>query len=406
MPKYFGKVLIANRGEIAVRAIRSLKELGIRTVAIYSEADKGALHRYLADEAYLVGGPRPEDSYLNIDNVIRVAKKCGAEAIYPGYGFLSQNPYFVKRCEEEGLTFIGPPVRIHEFVSNKVRAKKHLYEKGIPVIPGPLDPLRNVDEALKEAEKLGYPIILKPVFGGGGIGMKVCLNERELRDYFDSLSKISEGAFGAGELYIEKFFPQARHLEVQILADHNGNVIHLYERECTLQRRFQKVVEEAPSPALNDEGREELLRLGVRVAKLVKYVNVGTVEFIYVPTTGDFYFMELNARIQVEHPVTEAITGVDIVKEQVKIASGEGLNLGKVSKVGHAFEVRVYAEDPFDNFKPCPGVISHYIPPGGPWVRVDSGVYPGYEMPPYYDPLIAKLVTWGKNRLEALNRMR
>ena len=407
MAKPFGKVLIADRGEIAVRAIRSLKEMGLRTVAIYSSADERALHRYLADESYFVGGPRPEESYLNVEGIIKVAKRSGAEAIYPGYGFLSQNPTFVKRCEEEGLTFIGPPARVHELVSNKVEAKRLLAENGIPVVPGPLRELRDIEDALRESERLGYPVILKPVFGGGGIGMRVCNDAEELRAYFEGLSKLAKAAFGKGSLFVEKFYPEARHLEVQVLADGRGDVVHLYERECTIQRRFQKVVEEAPSPALDDELREKLLALGTRVAELVRYVSAGTAEFIYLPEERVFYFIELNARIQVEHPVTEAITGIDIVKEQVRVASGEPLSVSQeeVRASGHAFEARIYAEDPFEGFKPSPGLVEAYLPPGGPGVRVDSGVYPGYEIPPFYDPLIAKVITWGKDRPDALRRM-
>ncbi|RLF15818.1 MAG: acetyl-CoA carboxylase biotin carboxylase subunit, partial [Thermoprotei archaeon] len=352
----FRKVLVANRGEIAVRIIRALKELGIRSVAIFSDADKDSLHVLMADEAYRVGPPDPKLSYLNIEKIVKIAKDCGAEAIHPGYGFLAQSKEFAERVTEEGLVFIGPPSKIHEIVSDKLAFKAFLGNHGIPVVPGPFKEIETVDEALETAENLGYPVILKPRFGGGGIGMFVCHNADELKKSFMLAARLSDVAFGKRNLYIEKYYPEAKHIEVQILADNHNNVIHLFERECSMQRRFQKVLEEAPSPILDDEKRKRVTSIALRIARLVNYVNAGTVEFIYVPSEDKFYFIELNARIQVEHPITEAITGVDIVKEQLYIAAGYKLNLSQneVEIRGHAIEARIYAEDP-RTLSPSPG---------------------------------------------------
>ena len=401
------KILIANRGEIAVRVIRAARELGIKTVSMYSEADKDSMHRYLADEAYLLKGYEARETYLNIEKIISIAKKSGADAIHPGYGFLSQNPAFVRRVEEEGIIFIGPPARVHEFAGNKVGARKALHEKGFPVVPGSFEPLREAEEAVEVAEEIGYPVILKPVLGGGGVGMKICLDERDLLENFNLLQKLAISAFGSEEMYIEKYYEPVRHIEVQVLGDLKGNVIHLFERECSIQRRFQKIVEEAPSPALDEEKREAITRTAVGIAKAIGYSSAGTVEFIYIPSEEKFYFIELNSRIQVEHPVTEMITGIDIVKEQIVIAeNGEiSIDQDEIFLRGHAFEARIYAEDPSKNFAPAPGRIVSFIPPYGIGVRVDTACYPGCEIPPFYDPMIAKLIVWGRYREEALRRM-
>jgi len=402
------KVLIANRGEIAVRIIKSLRTIGIRSVAIYSSADKSSLHVLLADEAYCIGPPDPLQSYLNIEAIVKVAKKAEVDAVHPGYGFLSQNPKFAERLEEEGIIFIGPPSKVHLFSGDKVGARAFLKENSIPVIPGTFKPVTNIEEGIEVAEKIGYPVILKPRFGGGGTGMFICNNREELEENFKIASKLASSAFGCSELYLERYFPSARHIEVQILADRFGNVIHLFERECSIQRRFQKVLEESPSPALDDDLRIKICETAVRIAKLINYVSAGTVEFLYVPETQQFFFMELNSRIQVEHPVTEMITGVDIVKEQIKIASERPLSYAQedIRARGCAIEVRVYAEDPESDFTPSPGLIEEYLPPKGPWIRVDDCVYPGYEIPPYYDPLVAKVIAWGETRTEAINRLK
>jgi len=403
----FKKVLIANRGEIAVRIIRTLRRLGITSVAIYSDVDRNSLHVLLADEAYRVGPPDPKMSYLNIDKIIEIAKRSGAEAIHPGYGFLAQSKEFAERVAEEGITFIGPSSRIHEIVSDKLAFKRYLSENGIPVVPGPLKSINSLDEALDEAERLGYPVILKPRFGGGGIGMFICHDENEIKRFYNISSKLSDTAFGKSDIYMEKYYPKAKHIEVQVLADHHNNAIHLFERECSMQRRFQKVLEEAPSPAINDEIRERLTYTALKIARLVNYVNAGTVEFIYTPYEEKFYFIELNARIQVEHPVTEEITGVDIVEEQIYIAAGERLSISQneVTVRGHAIEARIYAEDP-KTLNPCPGTINAYLPPSGPGIRVDSYLYSGVEVPSFYDPLIAKVIAWGSDRNAAIDRLR
>lgn len=404
----FDKILIANRGEIAVRIIRSCKELGIQTVAIYSNADRYSLHVLLADEAYSLGSPIPNESYLNIEKIIDIAKRAHVDAIHPGYGFLSQNPEFAKRCEEEDITFIGPPAKVHEFSGDKFNAKRFLKERGIPVIPGSSCVIDNISQALDEADKIGYPIMVKPQFGGGGIGMKVCYSPEDLQSFIEISLKLAFAAFGSTSLYLERYFPNARHIEVQILADKYGNIIHLYERECSIQRRFQKIVEEAPSPALNRELREYVTNLALKIAKAIGYENAGTIEFLYIPDDDKFFFMELNSRIQVEHPVTEMITGVDIVKEQIKIAAGEPLDITQdaITIKGHAIEARIYAEDPLNDFLPSLGTITNYIPPRGIGIRIDDWVYPGIQISEYYDPLIAKLIVWGRDRIEAIARMK
>ena len=403
----FSKVLVANRGEIAVRIIRCLRDMGITSVAVYSTADSRALHVLMADEAYCIGPAEPLKSYLSIDAIIDVAKKADVDAIHPGYGFLSQNPDFVERVEEEGIKFIGPPAKVQRLTGDKVETKRCVSRFGVPIIPGSLDPVKSLDEALSIAKDVGFPVILKPRLGGGGIGMFICRSPDELRENFKHASRLAENAFGVAEIYVEKYFPKAKHIEVQILADEYGNMIHLFERECSVQRRFQKVLEEAPSPSISEDLRRKVTERALRAARAVGYVNAGTVEFLYVPGTEDFYFLEINSRIQVEHPVTEMITGVDIVEAQVRIAEGERLWIRQddVRIRGHAIEARIYAEDPITQV-PSPGRVRVYVVPKGPGVRVDDWIYPGCEIPPYYDPLIAKLIVWAENRFKAIKRLR
>jgi len=403
----FNKLLVANRGEIAVRVIRACREEGVRTVAVYSEADTRSLHRLLADESVLVGGLHPSQSYLNVERIVEAALETEAEAIHPGYGFLAEDPEFAERLEREGIAFVGPPSRVLRLVGNKVEAERIASSTGVPVVPGSPGPVEP-EEALDVAENLGYPVVVKPVWGGGGIGICVVRDELELEGVLEKASKIAGSTFARGEVYLEKHLPKARHVEVQVLADSKGHVIHLYERECSIQRRFQKLVEEAPSPALGEDERERLCELALRVAKAVGYVNAGTIEFLYAPDEREFYFIEVNPRIQVEHPVTEAVTGIDIVKQQMRIAAGGELGLDQedVELRGHAVECRICAEDPLNGFKPSPGVVKLFHPPGGPGVRVDAGIYSGCEVPPFYDPLIFKVITWGSTRREAVWRMR
>ena len=403
----FSKILVANRGEIAVRIIRTAKEMGIKTVAIYSQADYYSLHRYLADEAYYIGKAEPIESYLNIEKIITVAKQSKVDALHPGYGFLSQNPLFVKRCEEEGIVFIGPPSRVHELVGNKLEARKVASSAGVPIVKGSEKPITTKEEALEEAERLGYPVIVKPILGGGGIGMRVYRSENDLLSYFDRMSRLAKYAFGSNEMYLEKYFPKARHIEVQILGLGNKQV-HLYERECSIQRRFQKIVEEAPSPALDSELREKVIGYAIKIANELNYINAGTIEFIYLPDEEEFYFIEVNSRIQVEHPVTEMITGVDIVREQINIAFDRGISFDPSSIVlrGHAIECRIMAEDPRKGFAPSSGLITRYIQPGGQGIRVDSGVYSGYKVPMEYDPLLVKLIAWAEDREVCIRKLR
>lgn len=403
----FKKVLIANRGEIAVRIIRACKELGIRTVAIYSEADRDSLHVKLADESYCVGPPAPNQSYLNIPAIISVAEVAACEAIHPGYGFLAENSKFVEICEEHKIKFIGPSKEAILKMGNKSIAKQTVKKAGVPTIPGSDGNIENEKQALSTADKIGYPVLIKATLGGGGKGMRVASNREELGSFLKTAQREAEAAFGNSEVYLEKFIEDPRHIEVQILGDEKGNIIHLGERDCSIQRRHQKLVEEAPSPAVNQRLREKLGKAAVLAARSVNYVSAGTIEFIF-DKHGKFYFMEMNTRIQVEHPVTEMITNVDLVKEQLIIAMGENLSIKqkdlKIS--GHAIECRINAEDSERNFLPCPGEISIYLPPGGPGIRVDSHAYPGYKVLPHYDSLVAKLICWGRKRSEALNRMK
>jgi len=379
------KLLIANRGEIAVRVIRASHELGISAVAVYSTADRDSLHVQLADEAICIGEPPPSESYLNIDKLVNTAKDVGADAVHPGYGFLAENPDFAKRCEETGLTFVGPSSATLRLVGDKVESRKTMLKAGIPVIPGMYTKAQSIRQSVAEAKKLGFPVLVKA-------------HENELEKAVLSGRREAKSAFGDESVYIEKYVARPRHIEFQVLADKYGNLIHLFERECSIQRRHQKLVEETPSPALNSELRQRIGELAVTAAKTVRYTNAGTIEFLY--EKGNFYFLEVNARIQVEHPITELTTGVDLVKQQLLIASGQPLSLSQesVSQRGHAIECRIYAEDPGNGFLPSPGRILFMQEPSGPGIRMDSGVYSGFDVTTFYDPILSKLVVWGEDR--------
>ncbi|WP_017435210.1 acetyl-CoA carboxylase biotin carboxylase subunit [Saccharococcus caldoxylosilyticus] len=402
------KVLIANRGEIAVRIIRACKELGIETVAVFSEADREALHVQLADEAYCIGPTASKDSYLNFTNIMSVATLTGCDAIHPGYGFLAENAAFSELCRECNITFIGPSPEAITKMGIKDIARETMREAGVPVVPGSKGVIENIDEALAIANEIGYPVIIKATAGGGGKGIRVARNEQELIKGINITQQEAATAFGNPGVYIEKYIEDFRHVEIQVLADSYGNVIHLGERDCSIQRRLQKLVEEAPSPALDEETRKQMGEAAVQAARAVNYTGAGTVEFIFDHNAKKFYFMEMNTRIQVEHPVTELITGVDLVKEQIRIASGEKLSLTQeeVTFNGWAIECRINAENPAKNFMPSPGKIEMYLPPGGLGVRVDSAAYPGYTIPPYYDSMIAKLIVHAPTREEAIARMK
>jgi pyruvate carboxylase subunit A len=402
----FNKVLVANRGEIAIRVMRACRELGLASVAVYSEADKDALFAKYANECYFIGPAPAKDSYLNIKKIIEVARQCGAQAIHPGYGFLSENPSFAYACELEGIKFVGPSSKVIELMGNKVLARRLMKKIKVPIIPGTEDNLIDLDH-LKEAIKgLEYPLMVKPSAGGGGIGMMVANCEADLRKAVLGARKIALNTFGSGDLFIEQYLVNPRHIEIQILGDSHGNVIHLGERECSIQRRHQKLIEESPSPAITAGLRAEMGQMAVKIAKSVGYEGPGTMEFLLAD--GKYYFVEANTRIQVEHPVTEMITGIDIVKEQLRIAMGLPLSVKQedVRIYGHAIECRINAEDPLNNFIPCPGKLSGYRSPGGVGVRVDSGVYTRYVIPSFYDPMISKLVVWGRDRNESILRMR
>jgi pyruvate carboxylase subunit A len=400
----FRKVLIANRGEIAIRIIRACKELNVQTVAVYSSADRKALHRLYADESYYIGEAEPRKSYLNIDKIIKIAKMSDAEAIHPGYGFLAENPEFARRCEEEGIVFIGPKSDVIEKMGSKVMARKLMEEAGLPVVPGS-PALKDLDSAFRWAEKIGYPVAIKASGGGGGIGITIVNSEDELESAYVKSKKLGEKYFKDSTVYIEKYLPKPRHIEFQVLADHHHNVIHLGERECSIQRRHQKLVEECPSPVVDEETRTRMGKLVVKGAKHIGYTNAGTMEFLYYD--GDFYFLEMNTRLQVEHTITELVTGIDIVKYQIRIACDEPIEHDQedVTMRGHAIECRINAEDPIE-FLPRSGKIVHYRSPGGIGVRLDSGVHMGYKIPKEYDPMISKLCVWGENRREAINRMK
>jgi acetyl-CoA carboxylase, biotin carboxylase subunit len=399
----FKKILIANRGEIASRVLRTCKSLGIRTVAVYSEADKEALHVKEADESYLLGGPKVAESYLNIEKIIEIANVSKAEAIHPGYGLLSENAEFAKRCEQEGITFIGPSPEVISKMGSKIEARKLMEAAGVPVVPGIIYPLADVEEAALVAENSGYPVMLKASAGGGGIGMQIVHNEEEIRKAFEGNQKRAESFFGNGEMYIEKYLENPRHVEIQILADSQGNTVYLWERECSIQRRHQKVIEEAPSPFLDEATRLIMGETAVKAAISIRYQNAGTVEFL-VDKEKHFYFLEVNTRLQVEHPVTEEITGLDLVREQLRIAAGEPLAFTQsgIKREGHAIEVRIYAEDP-KTFFPSPGKITKLVLPEGQGIRHELGVSAQSVVTPFYDPMIAKLVVKGKNRNEAID---
>ncbi len=402
----FKKVLVANRGEIAVRVIRACRELGIRTVAVYSEADRDSLHVRMADEAFCIGPPPAADSYLNIPNILSTAELLGVDAIHPGYGFLSEDPRFAEICRDAKITFIGPPPEATEAMGNKAKAREIAQRAGVPVVPGSPGPVRSEREAYQVADRLGYPLLVKASAGGGGRGMRVVHNREDLGRALQTAQREAEAAFGSGELYLEKYLEEPRHVEVQVLADARGNAVHLGERDCSIQRRHQKLLEEAPAPGLSPRLRAQLHRAALRLVHAIGYVNAGTVEFL-VDRQENFYFLEMNTRIQVEHPVTEAVTGLDLVAEQTRIAAGERLRFSQreVEFRGHALECRINAEDPAHDFRPSPGRVVSFVPPGGPGVRVDTHVYAGYTVPPYYDSLIAKVVAWGRDRAEAIARM-
>ncbi|MDT0159991.1 MULTISPECIES: acetyl-CoA carboxylase biotin carboxylase subunit [Bacillaceae] len=402
------KLLIANRGEIAVRIIRACKEMEIESVAVYSEADKEALHVQLADEAYCIGPTASKDSYLNFTNIISVAKLTGCDAIHPGYGFLAENAAFAELCRECNIIFVGPTPEAINKMGTKDIARETMREAGVPIVPGSQGVVKDVDDAKALAEKIDYPVIIKATAGGGGKGIRVARTEEELVKGINITQQEALTAFGNPGVYIEKYIEDFRHVEIQVLADNYGNTLHLGERDCSIQRRLQKLLEETPSPALDGEIREEMGAAAVKAAKAVDYTGAGTVEFIYDYQNRKFYFMEMNTRIQVEHPVTEMVTGVDLIKEQVKVASGEKLALrqDEVTFNGWAIECRINAENPEKNFMPSAGRISMYLPPGGLGVRVDSAAYPGYMIPPYYDSMIAKVITYGSSREEAISRMK
>jgi len=402
----FKKLLIANRGEIALRVIRACKELGIKTVAVYSQADKNSLHKEFADESICIGPPPARDSYLNIPNIISAAMVTEAEAIHPGYGFLAENPTFARLCEECGIRFIGPPADVIEALGDKTNARKIIKEVGVPIVPGTEESLSD-DELLRQAEKIGFPLMIKASAGGGGKGMRIVETKEQLALSLPSARAEAEAAFGDGRLYIEKFLRKPHHIEVQILADAYDDVVYLGERECSIQTpSYQKMLEEAPSPFVDEDLRRKIGEAAIKAVQAVGYTTAGTVEFL-VDENRSFYFMEINTRIQVEHPVSEMITDVDIVKWQILTAGGERLPVKQEDVIlrGHSIECRITAEDPYKNFAPSAGRISKLVLPGGPWVRLDTHLYEGYSIPPNYDALLAKLIVWGKTREEAIKRM-
>ncbi|MBA3953279.1 MAG: acetyl-CoA carboxylase biotin carboxylase subunit [Rubrobacter sp.] len=401
----FEKVLVANRGEIALRVVRACQELGVPAVAVYSDADETALHVRHADESVNIGPPAAGKSYLNAERLVEAAKETGADAIHPGYGFLAENAAFAKTVTDAGIKFIGPSAEAIEKLGDKSAARRLAGEADVPVVPGS-DNVSSADEAVATAEEIGYPVMIKAAAGGGGRGIRVAENEEELRESVQAAKREAQSAFGDGTLYLERFLAGPRHVEVQVMADQRGNAIHLFERECSMQRRRQKVLEESPSPGISPEMREKMCEAAVRLAREADYANAGTVEFL---VEGDeFYFIEMNTRIQVEHPVTEMLTGVDLVKEQILVAAGEPLSLKQedVPFVGHSMEFRVNAEDPDNDFMPSPGEVTFLEVPGGPGVRVDSAMYAGYTIPPFYDSMVGKLIVWALTRDEAISRAR
>jgi acetyl-CoA carboxylase biotin carboxylase subunit len=403
----FKKILIANRGEIAVRVIRALREMNVRAVAVFSEADRTALHVRLADQAYPIGPAASRESYLSIETIIAVAKKSGCDAIHPGYGFLAENAVFAQACKAAGITFIGPTPEAMECLGSKTAARQLAREVGVPTVPGTLDPLKSADEAIAAAKNAGFPVVLKAIAGGGGKGMRTVDAESEMSAAFRDASSEAQNAFGDGRLFLEKYLLGPRHIEIQVLGDEHGNMVYLGERECSVQRRHQKVIEEAPSPIMTPELRRAMGEAAVKVARAGGYRNAGTVEFL-VDAERKFYFLEMNTRLQVEHPVTEMVTSVDLVKLQIRIAAGEKLPFAQkdVAIQGHAIQCRLYAEDPDNGFLPSPGTIREYRAPGGPGIRVDDGVYSGFTVPNEYDPMLGKLIAWGNDRTEAIARLR
>lgn len=401
------KVLIANRGEIAVRIMRSCRELGLVTVGVYSEADRNAMHVLYADEAYFIGPASSRESYLNIDNIINAAKKSGAQAIHPGYGFLSENAGFSERCKQEGIIFIGPSAYSISAMGDKITARQTMTKAGVPVVPGTMEKISDENLAIEIVREIGLPVMIKASAGGGGKGMRLVKEANEIIPFFRTAQSEALNAFGDDSVYIEKYIESPHHIEFQILADRHGNVIHLFERECSIQRRHQKVIEETPSPLMTPEVREEMGKCAVAAAKAVNYEGAGTIEFI-VNDNLQYYFLEMNTRLQVEHPVTERVVGVDLVKEQIHIANGFPLSLKQedLQQSGHAIQCRIYAEDTDNNFMPQPGTVKHITVPLGLGVRYDGYVYEGYEIPIYYDPLISKLISWGKTREESISRMK
>ena len=403
----FQKLLIANRGEIAVRIIRACREMGIKTVAVYSQADADALHTQLADESICIGKAEAKDSYLNMERILSATIASGADAIHPGFGFLSENSKFAALCEKCNIAFIGPSARTIEETGNKSEARNAMVRAGVPVIPGTKEPIFTAEAGRKFADEIGYPVMIKAALGGGGKGMRVVRNSEEFEKNFQNAQREAENGFGDNSMYIEKYIEHPKHIEFQILADNEGNTIHLGERDCSVQRRHQKMIEESPCTALDDALRQQMGEMAVRAAKAVGYRNAGTVEFL-LDSHRQFYFMEINTRIQVEHGVTELVTGIDLVKEQIRIAAGEklGLRQSDIHLTGHAMAVRINAENPDKNFAPCPGTIQELHIPGGNGVRIDTAVYPGYIIPPYYDSMIMKVMVYDKDRESALKKMR
>ena len=403
----FSRILIANRGEIALRIIRACHEMGVEVVAVYSEADKDSPYLQLADEAICIGPPSPAESYLNIPRIISAAEIADVEAIHPGYGFLAENINFARICRECGIGFIGPPVEAMEMLGDKVQARKLARKAKVRVVPGSEGVVEDESQALKLAAKFGYPVIIKAAAGGGGRGMRIVHNDITLRSAFDTARAEAEAAFGDRNVYLEKFVAEPRHVEVQVLADKAGNAVHFYERDCTIQRRHQKMIEESPCPVLDERDREEIAEAAVRIIKEAKYVNAATVEFL-LDKDKKFYFIEVNTRIQVEHPVTEMVTGHDLIKWQLKVASGQKIRISQrnIKHSGVAIECRINAEDPRNNFAPCPGTITRYIPPGGPGVRVDTHVHQGWTVATNYDSMISKLIVYQKTRTEAITTMK
>ena len=402
----FNKILIANRGEIAVRIIRACREMGIRTVAVYSEADRDALHTQLADEAVCIGKAQSSDSYLNMERILSATIATKAEAIHPGFGFLSENSRFVEMCEKCNVAFIGPSAEVISRMGNKSEAKNTMRKAKVPVVPGTKEPVYTVEQALEAVKEIGFPVMIKASAGGGGKGMRVAGNEQEFAKLFETAQQESVHSFSDNTMYLERFVENPRHVEVQILADKYGNVVHLGERDCSVQRRHQKMIEESPCIAISDDLRKKMGETAVRAAKAAGYESAGTIEFL-LNQSGEFYFMEMNTRIQVEHPVTEWVTGVDLVKEQIRIASGLPLSCRQedIHLTGHAIECRINAENPSRGFRPSPGTITDMYFPGGKGIRIDSAVYSGYTIPPYYDSMIAKVIVWAKNRTEAIRKM-